>query len=65
MNKKQYGLLLMVAVVAGLVGGVVSSWFLMGSPVFAQKAPEHEKVLQAERFEVVDQAGKGRAERAA
>src|SRR5712692_8737214 len=61
MSKKQYGVVLVVAVVAGLVGSVVSSWFLMGSPVFAQKAPQHEKVLQAEKFEVVDRDGKLRA----
>src|SRR5262249_3740758 len=61
MSKKQYGIVLVVAMVAGLVGGMVSNWFLMGTPVFAQKAPQREKDLQAERFEVVDQAGKLRA----
>jgi len=61
MNTKRDVLMVIVALAAGLVGGVVSSWFLMGAPVFAQKAPQPEKVLQAERFEVVDQAGKLRA----
>lgn len=54
-------LMVLVALVAGLVGGAASSWFLMGSLVFAQKAPQSEKVLQAERFEVIDQAEKVRA----
>jgi hypothetical protein len=58
MSKQQYGGVLVVAMVAGLVGGMVSNWFLIGSFVFAQKAPRHEKVLQAERFEVIDQDGK-------
>ena len=61
MNGKQTVLIVAVALVAGLVGGVVASWFLMGAPVFAQKAPQPEKVLQAEKFELVDQAGKTRA----
>ena len=47
MSKKQYRVLLLVAAVAGLVGGVVSSWFLVGSLIFARKAPQPEKVLQA------------------
>src|SRR5712692_3127384 len=62
MSKKQYGLVLVVAMVAGLVGGVVSSWFLGGTPVFALKAPQPAKILQAERFQVVDRNGNIRAE---
>src|SRR5262245_32741615 len=54
MSNKQYGIVLVVAVVAGLMGGVVSSWFLMGTPVFAQKAPQPLKVVRAEMFELVD-----------
>src|SRR5690242_7201059 len=56
-----------IGLIAGLLGGVLSSWFLGGAPVFAQKAPPQEKtppqekVLQAERFVVVDPAGKLRA----
>src|SRR2546426_7622173 len=61
MGKKQYLLTVVLAVVAGFVGGVGSSWFLMGAPVFAQKTPESAKVIQAEKFEVVDKDGKVRA----
>lgn len=58
MSRSRDALMVMVALVAGLVGGVVSSELLRGTPIFVQKAPQLGKVLQAERFEVVDQAGK-------
>lgn len=61
MEGKQTGVIIAAAFVAGFVGGIVSSGFLRDAPVFAQKGPQPEKVLQAERFEVVDQAGKVRA----
>ena len=74
MSKRQYVVLLIVAAVSGLGGGVVASWFLLGSPVFAQKSlleaedlfaarkpTRSETVLRVERFEVVDRAGKTRA----
>ncbi len=49
-----------MAVFAGLLGGVVSSWLFVGTPVFAQKT-EVAGVIRAERFEVVDKNGKFRA----
>lgn len=49
MSKSQYSLVLLVAMVSGLVGGVTASWLL---PV---------RVLRAARFEAVDKRGKVRA----
>jgi hypothetical protein len=60
MGKEQYGTLLVVALVAGLVGGIGTSWVLTSRLVFAESGPLPTKVLQAERFEVVDQVGKPR-----
>src|SRR3954469_1842395 len=61
MSAKQDLRMVGIGLIAGLLGGVVSSWVLVGAPAFAQKAPPQEKVLQAERFVVVDPAGKLRA----
>ena len=49
MSKSQYSLVLLVAVVSGLIGGAIASWFF---PV---------RVLRAARFEAVDKRGKVRA----
>ena len=37
MNTKQTNVVLVLAFVAGVLGGMVSSWLLMGQPVFAEK----------------------------
>jgi len=57
MNRKQHTLTIVLSLVAGLVGGVVSTQLFMGQPVFAEKKPTHQKVLRAERFELVDKEG--------
>ena len=61
MSKKQYVLTLVLAMIAGLAGGMVSSWLFISAPVFVQKTPQVAQVVRAERFEVVDQKGKVRA----
>lgn len=40
MNRKQYGLMLVLSMTAGLMGGIASTRFLSGSPLSAQKTPE-------------------------
>ncbi len=60
MNRKQYCLMVVLTLVAGLAGGVVSSQFLIGEPVFAQKMPQHQKVVEAEEFRLVDKDGNTR-----
>jgi hypothetical protein len=57
MNRKQYGLLVLLALAAGLMGGMVSSQFFMGKPVFAEKKETHEKIVRAEGFVLVDSEG--------
>jgi len=61
MNKKEYSLMLVLALVAGLVGGVVSSQFFVGQPAFAEKDAKTEKVIEAEEFRLVDKDGRTRA----
>jgi hypothetical protein len=61
MSKKQYSLMIVLALVAGLVGGVVSSQFLMGQPAFAEKKAKPQKVIEAQEFRLVDKDGKTRA----
>ena len=59
MNKKQFAVVLILAVVSGLVGGGISSWLVGSQPVLAQDSPR--KVITAEEFKVVDPMGKTRA----
>ena|SRR3972149_2312968 len=61
MNRKEYWLMLMLAVVAGMVGGAMSSRIFIGVPVFAQKPAEPAKVITAEEFRLIDKDGKLRA----
>lgn len=62
MNKKQYSLMIVLALVAGLVGGVVSSQFLAGQlmsgeSAFVEKRARPPKVIEAEEFRLVDNKG--------
>ena len=61
MNKKQCSLMVVVALFAGLVGGIVSSQLFMGQPIFAQAARQDEQVVVAGEFGLVDKQGKTRA----
>jgi len=59
MSKAQFRILMLLTVVSGLVGGGVVSWLFPGRAVFAQgTAP---KVIEAQKFRVVDGQGKHRA----
>jgi hypothetical protein len=61
MDVKQNGIMLALALGAGLVGGWVSNRSLLGSTAFAQKTPQQETVLHAERVEIAGKDGKRRA----
>jgi hypothetical protein len=61
MNYKQSGLLVVLALIAGFVGGSASNWFFMGEPVFAQKPSQPPETIRAKQFVVVDETGKTRA----
>ena len=58
MNKRRFGTMLTLALIAGLVGGVVSSQFLVGQTAFAwvEKAWP-QKIVVANRIELVDKNG--------
>jgi len=62
MSKKQYSLMLVLALVAGLVGGVVSSQFLVGQTVWAEKKAKPQKVIEAQKFVLRNAKGNIRAE---
>jgi len=55
---KQYSLTVLLALVAGLMGGIASTHFLMGQPVFAEKKEQPREVIIAEEFRLVDKNGK-------
>ncbi len=49
MSRKQHISLVVLALVAGLVGGVVSSWFFTNQPVFAKEVTSKSKEIFPER----------------
>ena len=58
MNKKQFSLLLMLSLFAGLVGGMLTSQFFLGTPVLAEKKVGAQNVVIAEEFRLVDKEDK-------
>ncbi len=60
MNRKQY-VFLILAVIAGLIGGRIPSLLLIGRPVFAERAPV-QKVIETQELRIVDEAGNTYAE---
>ena len=58
MNKKQFSLLLMLSLLAGLVGGMLTSQFFLGTPVLAEKKVGAQNVIVAEEFRLVDKEDK-------
>jgi hypothetical protein len=61
MPRKDYYVALVLAVVAGFVGGCMSSHFFSPEPVGAQEVSRRAKIIEAEGLRLVDQAGKIRA----
>jgi len=58
MNKKQWRSMLLLAMLAGFVGGMVVSWLFANQPVFAEKRFEPAKVIEAQEFRLMDRDGK-------
>ncbi len=58
MNKKQFSLLLMLSLFAGLVGGMLTGQFFLGTPVLAEKKFGAQNVIIAEEFRLVDKEDK-------
>ncbi len=66
MNQKGSGLMLVLALAAGLVGGAISGRFIASDPVNAQETSKRAKIIEAEfvqatGFQVVDKNGIPRA----
>jgi hypothetical protein len=61
MNTKQQALTVLLALIAGLAGGVVSSHFFVDDTVIVEKPVQHQKVVTAEEFQLVDEEKKTRA----
>lgn len=57
MNKDQYGLVFVLSLLAGLVGGILTSQFFWGTPVMAEKKVGPQNVVTAEEFRLVDKQG--------
>jgi len=55
MNRKQFLLTLLLAVISAFLGGALSVWFLMPQSVLAQDEPG---VIEAREFRVVDYQGR-------
>ena len=58
MNKKQFSRLLVRSLFAGLVGGMLTSQFFLGTPVLAEKKVGAQNVVVAEEFRLVDKEDK-------
>jgi hypothetical protein len=57
MKKRDYAIMLTIAMFFGWVGGSMMSWVSNSQLVFAQKKAGHEKVIMAEEFRLVDKDG--------
>jgi len=55
LNRTQFATLIAITIIAGWIGGAVSGWVFGRGNVFAQKIITPEKIIRAERFEVVDE----------
>lgn len=60
MTRKQFSVILLLAVAGGMAGGAAITRLLAARPAFAQAAAEPLQVVRAQRFEVVDEEGKRR-----
>lgn len=61
MSQKESQSLLLIVILAGCLGGVVSNFFTVGAAFAQKKSAQFSNVVKAERFELVDQNGKTRA----
>jgi hypothetical protein len=61
MNKRQFILMLALALIGGLIGGTLSAKIFIDEQAFAQKAPLHQQIIVAKEFRLVDEQEKTRA----
>ena len=62
MIRKQYLFIVLLALVGGFLGGLLSNRFFIVDNAFAEKQVTVNKVIRAEKYEVVDKEGNVRAE---
>jgi len=60
MSINQYSLIFIAVVISGFLGGLVSGRLFIAQPALAETALQHQKVIRAETFKVVDSNGKVR-----
>lgn len=58
MSKREYGIVIVVAAAAGLVGGGISGRLFTVGSVFAQETSRRFQVIEAEEFRLVERDGK-------
>ena len=58
MKRKQQLVIILLASFAGFIGGFISNQIFQAKSAFAVKEPNHQKVVIAEEFRVVDKDGK-------
>ncbi len=62
MKGKRYFLIIIFTLVGGMIGGIISNRFIIGSPAFAEKSSRNRlKSIGAEKFVVTDKDGDIRA----
>ena len=57
MHYKQNGIVIILALTAGIIGGIISKQLFVTGPAFAEKTQMQQKVVIAEEFRVVDRFG--------
>ena len=60
MTRRQFHVALVVLSLSGLAGGAMANWLMAGRAAWAQ-AGDVQRVVRAEEFELVDDAGRARA----
>jgi hypothetical protein len=61
MKQNQSITTIILALIAGLVGGIISCWFFVGAPVFATNSGDNPGFVTTERLQIVDENGAVRA----
>lgn len=61
MNRRQFGILIMTTLFAGMMGGALSNLVFMNSGVSAEETEQAKKVVTAEEFRLVTKDGQPRA----
>lgn len=57
MKRRDYFLMIVLTLIAGLLGGALFNWIMVDKTAYAQGAFPHEKMLEAEELRLVDKDG--------